>query len=797
MHRPNPSSELKKRRNRNSPKFSQRPLLTATMLSGSMITACLLASHVSAQMQVAHTNIGRTNGAPFSEGDPVTFQADSVSYDAKGGIVTWTGNVQIWQNDHVLRADKVSFNRTTNIAVAEGNVAMVEPDGEILFTQYTELGEGMREGVMGQIYALLADDGKLAANGARRTGGKVHDLSRSVYTACPICAKDPKKPPFWQIRAYQATRDMEHQRIDYSDAFIDIMGVPVFYLPFFSMVDPSVKRKSGFLMPNVSWGNKYLGVYGTIPYYWAINNWSDMTLTPLFSSKTGPQLTANYRARFNQGMLRAWGAVAYDTLHQDKWHNNSLNRDVDSYKKGVQGYFFLKTEWALNKYWRYGANINVASSANYMRDYRVNGYGNDMLPSTLYLEGFGEGSYSKVDMQAFQGLNRGVINDSELPFVLPRYTYSYFGQPDAWGGRFSLNTTDFIISRSNGVSDQRGEVALNWDRPFNTNIGQKWLLTLHVDSNIYRGSHLSEMPLYSNRYYRHGSHVSGQVLPTIAMKMNWPFMRQFHVGDSVGTQVLEPIIQLIAAPNSGNSLNRLMPNEDSLNYEFTDSTLFSLNRFQGTDRLDSGARANIGVHGNWIWNGHQVDFLVGQSYQAHIQKNLLPRSGLNHHMSDVVARLKVSPVNWINFTTRTRVDPNTGNINFGDAIFTAGIPHFGISGGYVWQPNTPYYYYYNRLYNYNNRRNDVFAHEYFKNTSELTMGLSTAWDHWHGSLFGRRSLDRGRFAAVGGTVGYQNDCFGLDTVYLKQYTIVGGEQNSQTVLFMFTFKTLGTFGMNG
>ena len=362
------------------------------------------------QMQMAHSNIGKTNAAPFSGKDPITFQADKVSYDYKAGEVVWEGDVHIWQNDHTLRADKVTFNKTTNIATASGNVAMVEPDGEILFTQHTQLGNNMQEGIMDQVYALLADGGKLAANGARRTGGKVHDFSRSVYTACPICAKNPKKSPFWQFRSYQAIRDMENQRIDFSDTFIDFWGIPVFYMPFFSITDPSVKRRSGFLIPSINWSSKYIGAYTTIPYYWAINKWSDLTFIPLFATKTGPQLSTVYRARFNKGMLRVEGGIADDTVGQHAWYNSYADRSVDKFKKGAQGYLFLKTEWALNDHWRYGGNINVASSANYMRDYRINGYGQDTLESDLYLEGFGEGSYSKVSVQAFQGLNRGVIN---------------------------------------------------------------------------------------------------------------------------------------------------------------------------------------------------------------------------------------------------------------------------------------------------------------------------------------------------------------------------------------------------
>lgn len=206
--------------------------------------------------------------------------------------------------------------------------------------------------------------------------------------------------------------------------------------------------------------------------------------------------------------------------------------------------------------------------------------------------------------------------------MLPRYTYSFTGQPDMLGGRLSVNTTDFNVKRDNGVSDQRGELQLNWNRPFHTKMGQQFLLTLRLDSMVYRARKLYQQPTYYNTSH---TSVTGQVLPTIALKTNWPFVRTFEHGR--GTQLIEPIVQGIYAPNTGNNGNDMIPNEDSMSYEFTDSTLFALNRYQGTDRLDGGLRGNVGVHANWTWDGHIVDLLAGESFQQHITHDMIPYSG--------------------------------------------------------------------------------------------------------------------------------------------------------------------------
>ncbi len=191
----------------------------------------------------------------------------------------------------MLRADKITFDRNTNVAAASGNVVLVEPDGQVLFADYAELTQGMREGVLRSMRTLLAENGQLAANGARRVEGKVNELTHAVYTTCNLCKTDPSKPPLWQLRAYSAVQDVENHRIEYQDATLEMFGLPVAYLPWLSHADPSVRRSSGFLVP--SFGDQsHIGAFLATPYFWAIDNQQDVTLTPEVTTQSGPQLSA-------------------------------------------------------------------------------------------------------------------------------------------------------------------------------------------------------------------------------------------------------------------------------------------------------------------------------------------------------------------------------------------------------------------------------------------------------------------------------------------------------------------------
>ena len=708
---------------------------------------------------------GNKAATPLDRNQPVAFTADNFEYDRAAGIVVATGHVEAWQNDHVLRADKVTFDRNTNVAAASGNVVIVEPNGEVLFSDYAELTQGMREGVLKGMRTLLAENGKLVANGARRTDGKLNELTHAVYTTCNLCVTDPSKPPLWQLRAYSATQDLENHRIEYKDAILDIYGFPVGYLPYFSHADPSVRRASGFLVPSFG-QSTHLGEFLTVPYYWAIDDQQDLTIIPELTTASGEQLSLEYRRRFNNGNITADGAAA-----------------IDQGKPG--GYIASKGSFSYDDTWRYGYTLNRASSTTYLRDFKVQNF-STVLTSTAFIEGFGVGAYTKLDAIAYQGLAT-TITQSKLPYVLPRYEYSFFGEPDALGGRLRFDTTDFNVFRGEGTNTQRAGASVDWQRPFSGVLGEQYKVTIHADLAAYTATSLNQQPTYGTS----GSAEGARAQPTAAAEMRWPFIRDDGV---TGTQILEPIVQLIGAPNAGSFLRRNIPNEDGLDFEFTDANLFSINRFPGVDRFEGGARANVGLHANWMMGATNIDALVGQSYKEHVDKSTPLLSGLNHHVSDIVARTTITPVSWFDLTARTRVDPRNSSIRFADGVASGGVPLLRLSAGYLYSSTNPYFL-------FDQSPTTVlptgYPPSYFKPRNELTIGASTQYGSYKLSGYARRDLETSRMVGIGAHGTYEDECFIFDVNFFKRYTSINNDTGGTTLLFQITLKTVGQFGFHG
>ena len=89
-----------------------------------------------------------------------------------------------------------------------------------------------------------------------RSSGNYTVFENGVYTACAPCKDDPKKPPLWQVKGARIIHDQTEKMLYFENAQLEFFGVPMAYLPYFSTPDPTVKRKTGFLMPGFTLGHE-------------------------------------------------------------------------------------------------------------------------------------------------------------------------------------------------------------------------------------------------------------------------------------------------------------------------------------------------------------------------------------------------------------------------------------------------------------------------------------------------------------------------------------------------------------
>ncbi len=693
-------------------------------------------------------------GRSANSDEPVTFTAEEVEYDQAANTVTARGRVEAWQGDRVLRADEFTYNRETGVAVATGNVALIEPDGQTLFADRAELTGGMRDAAIEGIRGLLASNARLAAAGARRTGGTVTDLARVVYSSCDLCAEDPTRPPLWQLRARVATLDSVDQRVRYRDAAVQFGGWPVLYAPYFSHASPDAPRASGFLSPTLG-TTRLLGAFAEIPYYWAIDDHSDATITATLSEKQVPNLGGAYRRRFNNGDLTVEGSIgALDGTDAD----------------GTGGHLFSRGRFSLDENWRAGFGINRASSREYLRAWRFGGP--RVLTTSAYLEGFwGAEGYARIDSMIYQGLDSQTTN-SQVPLVLPRGYADYVFPTDNLGGNFSVDASAYSIFRTTGTDTRRIGSRLSYELPFTGEAGDLWTFRTHADVLGGWVDGLALAPTYGDAG-SDGFYGRGHIRSAVDWRM--PFLRS--AGDW-GSQLIEPRVQLVTGPSTGSQTS--FPNEDSLDLEFTDANLFALNRFPGRDRLEGGTRVDAALRGAWFFpNGGQLEALGGRSFRAATDATFPQGSGLENRSSDWVGRVRLAPVPWLELVGRSRLDRETTEPRLWDGSATILAGPASLTGGYLLTNPAP---------TITTRKRE-----------EVSIGGTLRVnENWRIGAFGRYDIGLDRAVSGSASAIYEDECLIFETRFVRnraQDPNTGRDYAGGTLLlFRISLKTVGDFG---
>ena len=119
---------------------------------------------------VALAQDAQTEPAATAERE-VSFSSDTLTYDNNSDIVTAAGNVRMTTEGNALRADKVSWNRQSGEVRAEGNVRIVNPQGDAAYGDSIVLTDTLRDGVVENLLVVLEDGGRLAPDRGARRGG--------------------------------------------------------------------------------------------------------------------------------------------------------------------------------------------------------------------------------------------------------------------------------------------------------------------------------------------------------------------------------------------------------------------------------------------------------------------------------------------------------------------------------------------------------------------------------------------------------------------------------------------------
>jgi LPS-assembly protein len=688
--------------------------------------------------------------------EPMLLQADEMIYDNENNRITAKGNVEIYYGNYTLLADEVIYDRNANTLGAKGNVRIKDPQGAVITADHMTLTDDFRDGFIDALKLVTQEDTRISAETAIREAGNVTVFQNGWFTPCKPCETNPERPPTWRIRAKTIIHRKDEATITYRNAFFDFFGVPVIWVPYFQSADPTVKRKSGFLMPTYS-NSSRLGTTVTIPYYFALSDSYDFTFAPTYTEKASVLLQGSWRQRTRNGGYRIDLAGVFDQGEFESPAGQDFRGSINT-----QGKF------ALNPFWSWGWDILAETDDTFRRVYNIDSKLRTDRVAQVYLEGLADRNYFSTRLYNTGGLEFYDKPISEA-WVLPVVDYDYILKQPIIGGELSFNSNLTSLTANDAPDSTRFTSEVNWRRQMIDPIGEVFTPFGQLRGDAYDVSNFTDP---DNGLPADGGTVRGNALGGIEYR--YPFLA---TTGSVA-HIVEPVGQIIARPNSiGNQ--QAIPNEDANSLVFDDTLLFDIDKFSGYDRIETGTRANVGVrYTAQFYSGAYARAVFGQSFQVagenEFAKSALA-SGLDTDNSDYVGGLYLQATNNLAFTAQSRFD---------DATWAIRRTDLG-----SWSRYGPV----DVTVNYANVEQAQGLGQDETRQEVLTQGTLALTEKW--ALLGniRYDLEQSRTIEEGVGLRYQDDCFTLGLTYVETNIKDLDIQPEQRFLVSFMLKYLGAY----
>ena len=657
--------------------------------------------------------------------DQATLVADRV-YLSGDDTLTAEGAVEVFYKGSRLTAEKIVYDQQTDLLTITGPIRLTEEDGTILMADAAELSRDLQEGILSSARLVLDQQLQLAATEIARISGRYTRLSRVVASSCEVCPNDPV--PLWEVRARRVIHDQEERQLYFDHAQFRVAGVPVFYLPRLRMPDPTLKRATGFLLPSIRTTSS-LGPGIKLPYFIAIGDSRDLTLTPYVSSSRTRTLEFRYRQMFRKGEIELNGAISRDDI---------LAGDTRGYLFG-EGSFDLPRDFKLDLW------VQGVSDDAYILDYGLGDI--DRLASGVQVTRTRRNEHINASVFRYWSLRDGDDN-AVLPNLVGDFSFQRRFKPSYLGGegkflfevhshaRSSSVTTD---ANGDGVTDgrdvSRATAMFDWRRNWVLSNGMVVSGAVQAAADFYSISQDTTFPGTITRF-----------TPAAAVELRWPWVRSATNGGA--SHVIEPVIQLVVSPDS----TETVPNEDSQLVSFDEGNLFDFSRFSGADRRELGTRVNMGM--SWTRHdpaGWSLGVTAGRVFRKKDLAQFGSASGLDGTSSDWLVAAQFETADGLRITNRALFD-DAFDFSQEELRIDYQTRRYEIAAGYLWLTDDP-------------------SEGRLAPSSELV--FDAGWQiasNWRGTVGGRYDFEADRAARASVGLEYRNECAAIDLSLSRRFT---------------------------
>ena len=467
---------------------------------------------------------------------------------------------------------------------------------------------------------------------------KQNQFTKSIFTICDY-RKNDKCPP-WSIQSSKMTHDKLSKTIYYENAVLKVYDIPIFYFPKLSHPDPSVDRRSGFLPPSFS-DSKNLGAGFAIPYYWALNNEKDFTLTSRLFSSEHPLFLGEYRHAFrNSNLILDFGfSEGYKSTSQNKTAG-SKSHFFGNFVKNFKGDYKSENNLELS--------FQSVSNDKYLKLYKVK---TDLVQNEAdTLESFFNFTHENEDL--FLGFQTSVFETLK----------------DGYNDKYEYILPDIVIDKNLFSNNKYGNA------DFRTN-----LKVHNYDTNKYTKFFINDID-WKYKSFNFSSGLEGKILGKLK-NVNYEAKNTDKYKKDTTHELfgaLGYLSEIELYKKTAKQRNHLLTPKALIRYapghmrredngaRLNHLNVFGLDRLNTNNNFESGLSTTVGFDYKMTNPENEFNFSIGQIINEKENKDMPDSSSLNEKLSDVVGNANLDINKNINLNYNFSLDQNFNDLNYNE-----------------------------------------------------------------------------------------------------------------------------------
>ena len=499
-------------------------------------------------------------------------------------------------------------------------------------------------------------------NAVSGSGNKFNTyFKKGVFTSCK---KTDKCPP-WKIISDEIHHDKIKKQINYKNAWLEIYDFPVVYFPKFFHPDPSVKRQSGFLKPELGSSNN-LGSSIYTPYFFVISDDQDLTIKPRIFDDNKFLLQNEYRKKTKNSLTIA----DFSFL---KGHDSSI---LD--KGDTRSHLFVQTEMdlLLDNYESSILKINYqkASNDNYLKLFELQSPlllgDNSVLESIMEIDLNHQNYDFTSSIQMFETLSGS--NSDRYQYVLPSFNFSKNFNLENINGSFNFNSSGNNTLRNTNITTSSILNDLDYSTVntfFENGIKAKLNVFLKNINSVGKNN-----PTYKNS-------PQSELMSAYSYDTSLPLIKK----NSKTFNTLEPKLSLRFSPHE-------MKNNSNSSRRIDNSNIFASNRLSLGDSFEAGESITLGLDfkkekintNNKIREMEEyIDFKLASVFRLDEEKNIPINSTLNKKSSNIFGQFNFKPLDNVSLGYNFSLTDDLDKLEYSSLITEMNYRNFSTQFEYL------------------------------------------------------------------------------------------------------------------